>query len=284
MKFLKKLTRKKKIILLVAAVALVAIAAELVRSNIFIETQTVSFDSDTVTSGSIRVVQISDFHNAGEWFEQRVIDEVKELAPDVIVITGDTVDSRLTDLEDAERLLCDLSQLADCYLIWGNHEQRLPDSDIEKLAVMCAENGIILLDDKIGVYENGENRLVFVGTSSSVGGGFDDTVSELEKLGEKSVIWLHHFPEDMELIAGQCERIGVSQCLMFSGHAHGGLVGLPSRNALYAPGQGLFPEYTGGEYESENGIVTMLLSRGVGNSGISRRMFNQPHIIVCDIE
>ena len=284
MKFINKLTKKKKIILGIAAVALVAIAAELIRSNIFINTQTVSFDSDNVQSDSIRIVQVSDFHNAGEWFEQRVVSEVKELSPDVIVITGDTVDSRLTDFEDAERLLVDLSELADCYLILGNHEQRLADSDIEKLSDMCTKTGITLLDDKISIYENGENRLVFVGTSSSVGGGFDDTVSELEKLGEKSVIWLHHFPEDMELIAEQCERIGVSQCLMFSGHAHGGLVGLPSRNALYAPGQGLFPEYTGGEYNSDNGIVTMLLSRGVGNSGISRRMFNQPHIIVCDIE
>lgn len=284
MKFINKLTKKKKIILGIAAVALVAIAAELIRSNIFINTQTVSFDSDNVQSDSIRIVQVSDFHNAGEWFEQRVVSEVKELSPDVIVITGDTVDSRLTDFEDAERLLVDLSELADCYLILGNHEQRLADSDIEKLSDMCTKTGITLLDDKISIYENGENRLVFVGTSSSVGGGFDDTVSELEKLGEKSVIWLHHFPEDMELIAEQCERIGVSQCLMFSGHAHGGLVGLPSRNALYAPGQGLFPEYTGGEYKSDNGIVTMLLSRGVGNSGISRRMFNQPHIIVCDIE
>ena len=284
MKFINKLTKKKKIILGIAAVALVAIAAELIRSNIFIDTQTVSYNSDNVQSDSIRIVQVSDFHNAGEWFEQRVVSEVKELSPDVIVITGDTVDSRLTDFEDAERLLVDLSELADCYLIWGNHEQRLSDSDIEKLTDMCAENGITLLDDKISVYENGENRLVFVGTSSSVGGGFDQTVAELEKLGEKSVIWLHHFPEDMELIAEQCERIGVSQCLMFSGHAHGGLVGLPSRSALYAPGQGLFPKYTGGEYKSDNGIVTMLLSRGVGNSGISRRMFNQPHIIVCDIE
>lgn len=284
MKFINKLTKKKRIILGIAAVALVAIAAELIRSNIFIDTQTVSYNSDNVQSDSIRIVQVSDFHNAGEWFEQRVVSEVKELSPDVIVITGDTVDSRLTDFEDAERLLVDLSELADCYLILGNHEQRLADSDIEKLSDMCTENGITLLDDKISIYENGENRLVFVGTSSSVGGGFDQTVSELEKLGEKSVIWLHHFPEDMELIAEQCERIGVSQCLMFSGHAHGGLVGLPSRNALYAPGQGLFPEYTGGEYKSDNGIVTMLLSRGVGNSGISRRMFNQPHIIVCDIE
>lgn len=284
MKFIKKLTKKKKIILCIAAVALVAIAAELVRSNVFIDTQTVSFNSDNVQSDSIRIVQVSDFHNAGEWFEQRVVNEVKELSPDIIVITGDTVDSRLTDFEDAERLLNDLSELADCYLIWGNHEQRLSDSDIEKLSDMCAENGITLLDDRISVYEKGESRLVFVGTSSSVGGGFDQTVAELEKLGENSVVWLHHFPEDMELIAEQCERIGVSQCLMFSGHAHGGLVGLPSRNALYAPGQGFLPIYTGGEYKSDNGIVTMLLSRGVGNSGFSKRMFNQPHIIVCDVE
>lgn len=284
MKLPKKLTRKKKIILSTAAIAVIALAAMLVWSNSTIETEFFNFDSSTTQGDGLRIVQVSDFHNAGKWFEEKLVDEVKSLSPDIIVITGDTVDSQLTDIEDANRLLSDLSKLADCYLVWGNHEIRLSESDLEGVKKCCVDNGIALLHNSISIYTQGENKLIIAGTTSAQGGGFDEVVSELGKMNADSVIWLHHYPEDMEYIAQGCESIGISQCLMFSGHAHGGLIGLPLGNGLFAPGQGAFPEYTSGKYKSENGIATMLLSRGVGNSGFTKRLFNRPHIIVCDIE
>ena len=66
--------------------------------------------------------------------------------------------------------------------------------------------------------------------------------------------------------------------LVFSGHAHGGQFRLPFLGrGLVAPGQGLFPRYTEGVHE-RNG-TTMIISRGLGNSVIPVRLFNQPEIV-----
>ena len=64
--------------------------------------------------------------------------------------------------------------------------------------------------------------------------------------------------------------------LIFSGHAHGGQIRLPFIGALFAPGQGLFPEYTAGGYELLDSA--MYVSRGLGNSLFPIRINNRPQI------
>jgi len=70
--------------------------------------------------------------------------------------------------------------------------------------------------------------------------------------------------------------------LVLSGHAHGGQIRLPFVGGLIAPNQGFFPEYTSGEYKRGNCI--MIVNRGLGNSIIPQRLFNQPEIIVLTLE
>lgn len=67
----------------------------------------------------------------------------------------------------------------------------------------------------------------------------------------------------------------------FAGHTHGGQFNLPFIGGLYASGQGFFPDYYKDKYEV-NG-VTMVVSRGLGNSAIPLRLFNPPEIVVVDI-
>ena len=64
--------------------------------------------------------------------------------------------------------------------------------------------------------------------------------------------------------------------LVLSGHAHGGQVRLPLIGALYAPGQGFFPDYTAGLYEV--GDTQMIVARGLGNSLIPLRFNNRPEL------
>lgn len=66
---------------------------------------------------------------------------------------------------------------------------------------------------------------------------------------------------------------------MLSGHAHGGQVRLPLIGALYAPGQGFFPDYTAGLYEV--GDTQMIVSRGLGNSLIPLRFNNRPELVLA---
>ena len=82
-----------------------------------------------------------------------------------------------------------------------------------------------------------------------------------------------HFP-------GQYSLLGAD--LVISGHGHGGMIRLPFTDGLISTERTLFPSYTAGFYE-EHGS-TAFISRGLGNSGPSFRLFNRPQIAVLTLE
>ncbi len=65
--------------------------------------------------------------------------------------------------------------------------------------------------------------------------------------------------------------------LVLAGHAHGGQWRLFGRG-LYAPGQGWFPKYTCGMYDSR-----MIVGRGLGNSHRIPRLNNGPEVLAVEI-
>lgn len=71
--------------------------------------------------------------------------------------------------------------------------------------------------------------------------------------------------------------------LVLSGHAHGGQWRIPGvLNGLFAPDQGLFPEYAGGRYDYAEG--TMIVSRGLARESTPvPRIFNRPEVVIVDI-
>jgi predicted MPP superfamily phosphohydrolase len=69
--------------------------------------------------------------------------------------------------------------------------------------------------------------------------------------------------------------------LTISGHGHGGIIRLPFTDGLLSTDRTFFPTHTDGFYE-DNG-ATVFVSRGLGNSGISRRLFNRPELAVLTL-
>ncbi|MBQ4225962.1 MAG: phosphoesterase, partial [Oscillospiraceae bacterium] len=74
--------------------------------------------------------------------------------------------------------------------------------------------------------------------------------------------------------------------LILSGHAHGGQWRIPGLldQGLFAPDQGLFPEFTCGQRE-KNGTV-QIVSRGLAKTlrmALIPRIFNRPELSVIDI-
>ena len=70
---------------------------------------------------------------------------------------------------------------------------------------------------------------------------------------------------------------------MFAGHAHGGQFCLPFLGGLYAPGQGILPQYTDGIY-SKGQSPYLMVTRGLGNSTFPFRLGNRPEIAVLTLQ
>lgn len=221
-----------------------------------------------------RIIQISDLHNKRFGKNQeRLIEKLKECDPDMIVITGDLVDSNHTDIDKAMEFVQGVVNLAPVYYVTGNHERWLEEEEellkqLEQAGVNCLLNRT----EKITV--KGES-LYLVGLDD--GNLLDGTLNELTaKTKEDFTLLLAHEPQYLSRYSA-CEID-----LVLSGHAHGGQFRLPFIGGIVAPDQGFFPEYTAGLYEDGN--TSMIVSRGLGNSIIPVRIFNRPEIVCVELD
>lgn len=237
----------------------------------------------TVTSENIpdefngfKIVHISDLHNAEFGDGQKdLIGKIEAQDADIIVITGDMIDSRRTDVDKAVELITGLGNKIPVYYVTGNHESRV--TEYNELESKLIENGVTVLKNESVKIEKDGSFINIIGVDDpSFGMSAEDifhTVSELKTDGYD--VLLSHRPE---LFETYCES-GAE--LVLCGHAHGGQVRIPFAGGLVAPNQGLFPEYTAGSYKS--GSTEMIVSRGLGNSIIPLRVNNPPELVVITL-
>lgn len=231
-----------------------------------------------------RIAQISDLHNAqfGEGNE-RLLSLLAQTDPDIIVITGDLIDSRHTDIEIALEFCESAIEIAPVYYVTGNHEARV--TEYEDLKNGLEENGIMILENEKVQLERDEEYITLMGIhdpSFMTNYLFGDaesvsatTLSEFQNESDRYTVLLSHRPELFDVyVDSQID-------LVFSGHAHGGQFRVPFIGGLVAPNQGFFPEYDAGLFSKEN--TTMVVSRGVGNSIIPLRFNNRPEIVVVEL-
>ena len=277
--------RKKK--LLIALTLMLAVfTVWTVWGNITIGTTYYSISSNRIPAAfnDYRIAQISDLHNATFGKEnQKITDIIEKEKPDIIVLTGDLVDSRRTDVEVPVALVEKLMKKAPCYYVTGNHESRIV-SDYLKLEEGLLKAGVVVLHDEVVKLEKQGQSIQLAGLDDPDFMDRDPAVQpamlqvkirQLE-LSDDYCILLSHRPEAFESYAS--EKID----LVFSGHAHGGQFRLPFIGGLIAPHQGLFPKYDGGLYTKDN--TNMIVSRGVGNSLFPFRINNRPEIIIATLK
>ena len=231
-----------------------------------------------------RIAQVSDLHNAefGEGNE-KLIELLSQTDPDMIVITGDLIDSRHTDIEIALEFARQAIKLAPVYYVSGNHEARVREYEDLKMGLVKAGT-VILENQKVQITREGESITIMgiddpsfqedylFGDAASV---TSSALSELQNESDGYTVLLAHRPELFETYVDA----GVD--LVFSGHAHGGQFRLPFIGGLVAPNQGFFPEHDVGLFSE--GSTNMIVSRGVGNSIIPIRFNNRPEIILVTL-
>lgn len=223
-----------------------------------------------------RIVQVSDLHDAtfGE-NQQRLVKKVKQAKPDLIVITGDLVDSRRYDLKNSLDLVKQLVKLADVYYVTGNHE--VATNDVELIKRELKELGVQVLSNETLLLEHGNGSITISGIEDPLmGQTASEMLAEAEIRSDVFTLLLAHRPEDFQTY----DEFEID--LTFSGHAHGGQFRIPFVGGLIAPGQGFFPEFTTGIHEKEQS--KLVISRGLGNSILPLRLFNLPEIVVVTLQ
>ncbi len=231
-----------------------------------------------------RIVQISDLHNAkfGK-NNQKLVGRIRECEPDMIVLTGDLVDSNHTNVDRAVQFVDEIVKICPVYYVTGNHEYWLEKSEYDELMDGLIGAGVVILDDQVVEISRGDAKFRLVGlddksladgTLGTLLNNTHNVVHEDSDEREFTVV-LAHEPQYLARYASS----GVD--LVLSGHAHGGQFRLPFVGGIVAPDQGFLPEYTAGEYYM-NG-TEMIVSRGLGNSVIPVRLFNFPEIVCVEL-
>ncbi len=256
--------------LLIAIAALILIRFAL-RDELAVRTYT--FDSPS-TESEHTFVLITDLHATlyGEG-QAKLIRAIDEHSPEAVLLGGDIGDDK-RDFDNTATLLGALSAKYPCYYVSGNHE-RWSDyaADVRVLFesygvhVLSAES--VSLGD--GIVLHGIDDPLFYEDKSE----FEAALEGIAVSEDEFDILLSHRPEYAEMYA----ELGFD--LSLCGHAHGGQVRIPYiLNGLYAPNQGFFPRYAGGEYLI--GDSAIVVSRGLMKNELPR-VFNPPELVVIRI-
>jgi len=279
-----KKRNKKRVILIVTVVILVGLCGWTIWGNTVLEINEYAIMSDKIPEAfaGFRIAQVSDLHNAEFGDDnEKLIELLSQTDPDMIVITGDLIDSRHTDIEIALEFARQVIYIAPIYYVSGNHEARV--REYEDLKMGLADAGVNVLEDqKVQITREGESITLMgiddpsfqedylFGDSESVA---RQAITDLQNESDRYTILLSHRPELFDLY------VDTEMDLVFSGHAHGGQFRLPFIGGLVAPNQGFFPKYDAGLFSV--GSTNMIVSRGVGNSIIPIRFNNRPEIVVA---
>lgn len=234
-----------------------------------------------------RIAQISDLHNTEFGKDnERLLTMLRQTKPDMIVLTGDLVDSRKTNLEISIAFAAEAAKIAPTYYVTGNHEERM--FDYWKLRAGLHDGGVTLLENRVVTLEKDGQSVSLI--------GIRDPLTEMksvkaESTKEKQLVATHNLLDPLMeetqdftiLLAHRPGSIPVyAECgvdLVFSGHLHGGQFRVPYFGGLFTLAQGLFPEYDAGLFKE--GDTQMIVSRGLGNSAFPFRINNKPEIVLA---
>ncbi|EGT4137579.1 phosphoesterase [Clostridium perfringens] len=252
---------------------------------------TTNYEVDFGIGKDINVVHLSDLH--GKEFGKNN-EKLKRLIlkekPDLVVATGDMIDSSLKNMEGVIDFLSDLSKSDKVVYISGNNEQRCKKAEyifesLKSKGVIVLRNEIITLSlnevkvNILGMFEKPKGDLHSSLKKINGSYAYEDShklFKSLESLEGLKIV-LSHYPEIFE-----AEYSKYDFHIMFSGHAHGGQFRIPIvKRGLVAPGQGFFPKYTEGMHGNKNKLI---ISRGLGNSTKITRLFNRPEIVKVKIK
>ena len=222
----------------------------------------------------LKIIHLTDIHYGSTIYEKElnnIVDKVNEIQPDIVVMTGDLIDERLSyDKDIIINCLSKIEAKLGKFAVSGNHDIPLDDYNY-----IIKESGFTSLDNKYELIYSKSNEPIII---SGIGYGdedigikteqFDKYISELKTDDIKPIysILLVHEPDTVD-------NLDLNKYdLILAGHSHAGQVRLPIIGKLYTP-EGAKKYYD--EYYKINN-TDLYISSGLGTSLYRFRLFNKP--------
>lgn len=281
--------------LLLSGIVVLLIVGLVIKNNLYESEYSLSSISYEVKADkiqkSIRLVQITDLHNSifGD-NNQNLLDLVAEQAPDLILITGDLLNSDESETDIATNLISGLGSIAPVYVSLGNHEVEYQQNYGIDITQLYEDIGAVVLDRQ---YQDLEVNGQKVHLGGIYGYCLPEKYLETNEANPEECAFLSDFQNTDLYTILMCHmpvcwmiNDGLDEwdvdCVL-AGHVHGGQVILPLIGGVYAPDMGWFPGKLQGLYSSEDGSSTMVLSTGLGNTESVPRFNNIPEVVTVDI-
>lgn len=284
---------KRRKITVIFFLLLVIAAAGIYSDNNCIEVTHYTVKSDKIPASfnGFKILQISDLHSKSFGKDNaRLVKKINSENPDIVVMTGDMVNSEDTGFEVFTGLVEKIGKNCQVFYIVGNHEQNLSTDRQEALTEKLDELGVDILDNEKVTIVKGPDSINLYGLWFNLR-YYKDMNNEYTKdvfFGEEQIntvlgmadddsfnILLTHNP----LYADTYAEWGAD--LTLSGHVHGGMIRIPFIGGLLSPERVFFPEYDSGEYTVDG--KTLIVNRGLGNGYFGVRIFNMPEISVITL-
>lgn len=242
----------------------------------------------------LRIGQLSDIH-CGSFFNKTAVKRgvamLLEEKPDIIFFTGDLVNNTADEVNAYMDVLDKIQAPLGVYSILGNHDYGdyvrwiSPDAKKQNFHAMCAihqQLGWQLLMNAHQVIARGSDQLAVIGVENWGTGGFpkygqlDHAYRGTENIPIK--LLLSHDPSHWDAqIRPHYPDIDIT----FSGHTHGGQLGIEVGSFKWSPVQYRYEQWAGLYRE---GTQYLYVNRGYGYIGYPGRVGIAPEITIMELE
>lgn len=267
--------------------------------------------SSLKVNNKIRVVQISDLHDClyGN-NNEKLVERVEKLSPDLIIFTGDCIDSDSETDDNVVSFCASLAKIAPSYYIYGNNEVernydiKLNQEELDKKFGFSDDNrdpqklleitdlfAKKLEDNGVKVLKNAADTITIGSTNVDVYGVLTSNPSSFwSYAGESFGEYLYSNENNLKITAIHEPVIFEEYSpdtwgdLMLAGHTHGGNTIIPVLGPVYTHDGGILPArkgcYVYGRYDVQG--RPLIVSSGLENKNFFR-INNEPEVVVVDI-
>ena len=151
---IKSKKRTRKLLLSIIIFLILFIIIDLYASQNVISTSRYSYNNREISS-RFTIVQLSDLHD--HEFGQgnsRLLEKIRKESPDIIVMTGDMLNTEAENADIVLDLIKEADQIAPVYYFFGNHEMEYIDTAINGCPVWIGGVYGYVLDREWGMARN----------------------------------------------------------------------------------------------------------------------------------